>query len=155
MGFSDYFIQTVTAPSEPQKTSTSTTNTTGNTDASDGKSGGSAQRSDQEILESIEDIYYQPESNAQMYELQVGRRELNEWVGVLCVCRPDKQPALASNVCHTKGKVYNKCDVGKQECNALSFTNQFTICRCICFVLFVFFLFILLVIIIYICTLSI
>lgn len=75
MGFSDYFIQTVTA-AEPnkvdstKKTSSSSTNTTDKQDETDG-SKEQAQKSDQEILESIEEIYYQPESNAQMYELEV------------------------------------------------------------------------------------
>lgn len=76
MGFSDYFIQTVTA-AEPnkvdstKKTSSSTTNN--NTDKLNETDGSKeqAQKSDQEILESIEEIYYQPESNAQMYELEV------------------------------------------------------------------------------------
>lgn len=74
MGFSDYFIQTVTA-AEPNKVdstkkTSSSTNTTDKQDETDG-SKEQAQKSDQEILESIEEIYYQPESNAQMYELEV------------------------------------------------------------------------------------
>ncbi|KAI8118797.1 hypothetical protein FF38_10946 [Lucilia cuprina] len=67
MGFSDYFIQTVTA-AEPNKIESSK-KSPDKTDETDGSAEG-AQQSDQEILESIEGIYFQPESNAQMYELQ-------------------------------------------------------------------------------------
>lgn len=68
MGFSDYFIQTVTA-AEPHKMESSkkSTDKTTETDGCEER----AQKSDQEILESIEGIYFQPESNAQMFELQV------------------------------------------------------------------------------------
>lgn len=68
MGFSDYFIQTVTA-AEPHKMECSkkSTDKTSETDGSEER----AQKSDQEILESIEGIYFEPASNAQMFELQV------------------------------------------------------------------------------------
>lgn len=73
MGFSDYFIQTVTEEkSSTEHSSTTKHNCTEGTDECD-QSGriGSLQKSDQEILESITDIYFQPDSNAEMYELQV------------------------------------------------------------------------------------
>lgn len=74
MGFSDYFIQTVTEEksSTEERSSTTKHNCTEGTDECD-QSGriGSLQKSDQEVLESITDIYFQPDSNAEMYELQV------------------------------------------------------------------------------------
>ncbi|BFG04869.1 syndetin [Drosophila madeirensis] len=62
MGFSDYFIQTVTADASPND----------EVDATDEAAAGTsnAQRSDQEILESIEECYYSPDSNPQLYELK-------------------------------------------------------------------------------------
>ncbi|XP_017148549.1 syndetin [Drosophila miranda] len=62
MGFSDYFIQTVTTDASPND----------EVDATDEASAGAsnAQRSDQEILESIEECYYSPDSNPQLYELK-------------------------------------------------------------------------------------
>lgn len=68
MGFSDYFIQTVSG-AEPNKIESSK-KSTDKPDETDGAEL-DAQKSDQEILESIEGIYFQSESNAQMYELQV------------------------------------------------------------------------------------
>lgn len=67
MGFSDYFIQTVT-------TDASASQETDATDAAATSSSESnAQKSDQEILESIEQCYYNPDSNPQLYELKVNQ----------------------------------------------------------------------------------
>lgn len=70
MGFSDYFIQTVTAAdpdkAESLKESNKKKEATHNNE--------DAQKSDLDILESIEDIYYLQGSNAQMYELQVCKK---------------------------------------------------------------------------------
>ncbi|XP_016976178.1 syndetin [Drosophila rhopaloa] len=64
MGFSDYFIQTVTTNSSPSHEVDAT-------DAAAIASGESnAQKSDQEILEGIEQCYYSPDSNPQLYELK-------------------------------------------------------------------------------------
>lgn len=65
MGFSDYFIQTVTTDSLPS-TVLSTVTATATADT-----GESTQKSDQEILESIEDCYYNADINADLYELKV------------------------------------------------------------------------------------
>jgi len=83
MGFSDYFIQTVTTDALPSTTTTTATTTTAA--ASAGASGAeaddvtdgaaSAQKSDQEILESIEDCYYDADSNLELYELKVSIAE--------------------------------------------------------------------------------
>lgn len=71
MGFSDYFIQTVTTDNLATITKTAATATAAaentETDAADG-----VQKSDQEILESIEECYYSADSNPELYELKVG-----------------------------------------------------------------------------------
>lgn len=98
MGFSDYFIQTVTA-SEPhridslKKSTDQTTETDGTEEA--------AQKSDQEILESIKAIYFQPESNAQMFELQV---------------RGIEKVSVRTYVCLSGWKVEGKVDVNMSLC---------------------------------------
>lgn len=71
MGFSDYFIQTVTTDSPTVISAGARTATTADMDSTD--SPVSAQKSDQEILESIEDCYYNPDINADLYELKVGQ----------------------------------------------------------------------------------
>lgn len=71
MGFSDYFIQTVTTDSPTVISAGARTATTADMDSTD--SAVSAQKSDQEILESIEDCYYNPDINADLYELKVGQ----------------------------------------------------------------------------------
>ncbi|XP_017049931.1 syndetin [Drosophila ficusphila] len=64
MGFSDYFIQTVTTDTSPRHEADAT-------DAASNSAGESnAQKSDQEILEGIEQCYYSPDSNPQLYELK-------------------------------------------------------------------------------------
>uniref|UniRef100_A0A1I8MG52 Uncharacterized protein n=1 Tax=Musca domestica TaxID=7370 RepID=A0A1I8MG52_MUSDO len=76
MGFSDYFIQNVTenksadATSSRKKASGEDGGGGGIADECDSSEASSSQKSDQEILESITDIYFQPDSNADMYELQ-------------------------------------------------------------------------------------
>jgi len=67
MGFSDYFIQTVTTDASPGQE----TDTTGA--AATAASETNAQKSDQEILEGIEQCYYSPDSNPQLYELKVNQ----------------------------------------------------------------------------------
>lgn len=69
MGFSDYFIQTVTTDSLP-----STVLSTGTTTGTAEDTGVSTQKSDQEILESIEDCYYNADINADLYELKVRKK---------------------------------------------------------------------------------
>ncbi|XP_017839897.1 syndetin [Drosophila busckii] len=66
MGYSDYFIQTVTTDALPTTTNASATDSAevNETDAD------SAQKSDQEILESIEERYYNVDCNPGLYELQ-------------------------------------------------------------------------------------
>ncbi|XP_030378131.1 syndetin isoform X2 [Scaptodrosophila lebanonensis] len=77
MGFSDYFIQTVTADtlSATAVAATATAPSTVINDSDDPTAGdpGSAhaQKSDQEILESIEPCYYMSDRNPQLYELKV------------------------------------------------------------------------------------
>lgn len=66
MGFSDYFIQTVTAAESLKSDNLEKTQSSEN-DAEIIN----AQKSDQEILESIEHIYFQVESDTDMYELKV------------------------------------------------------------------------------------
>ncbi|XP_016930475.2 syndetin [Drosophila suzukii] len=64
MGFSDYFIQTVTTDASPgQETDTTDAAATAASETN-------AQKSDQEILEGIEQCYYSPDSNPQLYELK-------------------------------------------------------------------------------------
>ncbi|EDW00668.1 syndetin [Drosophila grimshawi] len=72
MGFSDYFIQTVTTDALPSSTTTTTSTTTAasTSDADATDSAASAQKSDQEILESIEKCYYSADSNPELYELK-------------------------------------------------------------------------------------
>uniref|UniRef100_A0A1A9UUY6 Coiled-coil domain-containing protein 132 n=1 Tax=Glossina austeni TaxID=7395 RepID=A0A1A9UUY6_GLOAU len=65
MGFSDYFIQTVTAAESLKSDNLEKTQSSEN-DAEIIN----AQKSDQEILESIEHIYFQVESDTDMYELK-------------------------------------------------------------------------------------
>ncbi|KAH8297497.1 hypothetical protein KR044_013452 [Drosophila immigrans] len=67
MGFSDYFIQTVTTDALP--TTTAPTTATGASAGAD-EATTSAQKSDQEILESIETCYYEADSNPGLYELK-------------------------------------------------------------------------------------
>lgn len=86
MGFSDYFIQSVTT--EPTEVSANklkaesngpSLSPSGKSDASNSdnlNTNAHAQKSDQEILESIEEIYFQPEREEGrnvhgQYELQV------------------------------------------------------------------------------------
>ncbi|KAH8401503.1 hypothetical protein KR009_005924 [Drosophila setifemur] len=64
MGFSDYFIQTVTAETSPSQEADEADSSSPGADQSN------AQKSDQEILESIEQCYYNPDSNPQLYELK-------------------------------------------------------------------------------------
>lgn len=77
MGFSEYFIQSVTAePTDANKSS--------QVDSAESATTGNAQKSDQEILESIEDIYFNAQSDPQMYELRVSWRDMiigTEFVG--------------------------------------------------------------------------
>ncbi|KAH8277774.1 hypothetical protein KR018_006543 [Drosophila ironensis] len=68
MGFSDYFIQTVTADTPPHSQLATDAEAEAETDAGSGQT--SAQKSDQEILEGIEECYYCPDSNPQLYELK-------------------------------------------------------------------------------------
>ncbi|KAH8253234.1 hypothetical protein KR032_004363 [Drosophila birchii] len=63
MGFSDYFIQTVTTDTSPSHEADAT-------DAATAAGQANAQKSDQEILEGIEQCYYSPDSNPQLYELK-------------------------------------------------------------------------------------
>ncbi|KAH8233815.1 hypothetical protein KR026_012664 [Drosophila bipectinata] len=66
MGFSDYFIQTVTADTSPSQEPDTTDGET----AAAGDTQSNAQKSDQEILEGIDQCYYSPDSNPQLYELK-------------------------------------------------------------------------------------
>lgn len=67
MGFSDYFIQTVTSDTSPSQEP----DTTDGDNTAPGESQSNAQKSDQEILEGIDECYYSPDSNPQLYELKV------------------------------------------------------------------------------------
>lgn len=83
MGFSDYFIQNVTEnksdATSSRKKASGEDGGGGIADECDSSEASSSQKSDQEILESITDIYFQPDSNADMYELQVGV-ETTKWL---------------------------------------------------------------------------
>ncbi|XP_034478731.1 syndetin isoform X2 [Drosophila innubila] len=72
MGFSDYFIQTVTTDALPSTTTTAAASPGASSAEADDVTDGaaSAQKSDQEILESIEDCYYDADSNLELYELK-------------------------------------------------------------------------------------
>lgn len=71
MGFSDYFIQTVTTDSLSPTVLSAGTRTATAADMDSTDTAVSAQKSDQEILESIEDCYYNADINADLYELKV------------------------------------------------------------------------------------
>ncbi|XP_060658708.1 syndetin [Drosophila nasuta] len=66
MGFSDYFIQTVTTDALPSTTAPSATGAS----AEEDDATISAQKSDQEVLESIETCYYDADHNPELYELK-------------------------------------------------------------------------------------
>lgn len=72
MGFSDYFIQTVTTDAPPSTTAAAGAQRAEADDVTDGAA--SAQKSDQEILESIEACYYDTDSNLELYELKVSHK---------------------------------------------------------------------------------
>jgi len=78
MGYSDYFIQTVTTEAVPSTTGAASAGANAAVDADVTDAATSAQKSDQEILESIEDCYYDADSNPELYELKVR----NEGCGV-------------------------------------------------------------------------
>ncbi|EDW09701.1 syndetin [Drosophila mojavensis] len=67
MGFSDYFIQTVTT--DALSTTTKTTGAAASENSEEEVTDG-VQKSDQEILESIEECYYSADSNPELYELK-------------------------------------------------------------------------------------
>lgn len=69
MGFSDYFIQSVT--SDPPANVNEEQGKVIEDDGCDSNNDDTTQKSDQEILENIDDIYFNPNSNPQMYELEV------------------------------------------------------------------------------------
>ncbi|KAH8395387.1 hypothetical protein KR222_009619 [Zaprionus bogoriensis] len=71
MGFSDYFIQTVTTDSLSNTKSSTATEAASATDTEKSdKTASTVQKSDQEILESIEYCHYDPDINAGLYELK-------------------------------------------------------------------------------------
>jgi len=71
MGYSDYFIQTVTTEAVPSTSGAASAGANPCVDDDVTDAAKSAQKSDQEILESIEDCYYEADSNLELYELKV------------------------------------------------------------------------------------
>lgn len=113
MGFSDYFIQTII--SEPGKKP--------NPDASAAaEDAASNQKSDQEILESIEDIYYQPETNAQMYELEVS---VCGMTAIGCLQHQSSSAQLCKTVVVPKGKVSKCCKIMTYTVACKHYENRF------------------------------
>lgn len=97
MGFSDYFIQTVTTDALPSTTSAAAAAVAAaeSADADAKDAAAAAQKSDQEILESIEKCYYSADSNPELYELKVGNGTIQFLVKSNCPKLHRKSSALA------------------------------------------------------------